>query len=125
MVYLRVTAEGCGDNGQALNDAPEPPQVNSLHPGACDYAVSQRGQHYLQHQQRKEQRDTGGEKTQRCWRGGRSRRNEEDQRKNTQEDRERGRGNRVHRAEITTEMEAKVKGRRKEGREGDTALLEG
>ena len=34
VVYLRVTAEGCGDNGQALNDALEAPQVNPLHPGA-------------------------------------------------------------------------------------------
>lgn len=32
--YLRVTAEGCGDNGQALNDALEAPQVDPLHPGA-------------------------------------------------------------------------------------------
>lgn len=42
MVYLRVTAEGCGDNGQALNDALDAPQVNPLHPGARDYAVAQR-----------------------------------------------------------------------------------
>lgn len=55
MVYLRVTAEGCGDNGQALNDALEAPQVNPLNPGARDYAVAQRRQHYLQHQQRKQQ----------------------------------------------------------------------
>lgn len=41
VVYLRVTAEGCGDNGQALNDALEAPQVNLLHPGARDYAVAQ------------------------------------------------------------------------------------
>ncbi len=46
-----MTAEGCGDNGQALNDALEAPQVNPLHPGARDYAVAQRRQHYLQHQQ--------------------------------------------------------------------------
>lgn len=55
VVYLRVTAEGCGDNGQALNDALHAPQVNPLHPGARDYAVAQRRQHYLQHQQQ----DTG------------------------------------------------------------------
>lgn len=36
VVYLRVTAEGCGDNGQALNDALEAPQVDPLHPGAWD-----------------------------------------------------------------------------------------
>lgn len=58
-VYLRVTAEGCGDNGQALNDALEAPQVNPLHPGARDYAVAQRRQHYLQHQQQKQQQDRG------------------------------------------------------------------
>lgn len=55
MVYLRVTAEGCGDNRQALNDPLEAPQVNSLHPGARDYAVAQRRQHYLQHQKQKQQ----------------------------------------------------------------------
>ena len=32
--YLRVTAEGGGDNGQALYDAPDPPQMNMLEPGA-------------------------------------------------------------------------------------------
>lgn len=61
MVYLRVTAEGRGDNGQALNDATDSPQVNSLHPRARDYAVAQRGQHYLQHQQQEGQRDRGGD----------------------------------------------------------------
>lgn len=59
MVYLRVTAEGCGDNGQALNDALEAPQVNPLQPGARDYAVAQRWQHYLQHRQQKQQWDRG------------------------------------------------------------------
>lgn len=34
LVYLRVTAEGCGDNGHTLNDAFKAPQVDSLHPGA-------------------------------------------------------------------------------------------
>lgn len=57
LVYLRVTAEGCGDNGQALNDTLEAPQVNPLHPGARDYAVAQRRQHYLQHRQQKQQWD--------------------------------------------------------------------
>lgn len=61
-VYLRVTAEGCGDNGQALNDALETPQVNLLHPGARDYAVAQRRQHYLHHQkQRQRQKEEKGE----------------------------------------------------------------
>lgn len=32
--YLRVTAEGGGDNGQALYDAPDPPQMHTLEPGA-------------------------------------------------------------------------------------------
>lgn len=64
-VYLRVTAEGCGDNGQALNDALEAPQVNPLHPGARDYAVAQRRQHYLQHRRQKQQWDRR-EQTKRC-----------------------------------------------------------
>lgn len=68
-VYLRVTAEGCGDNGQALNDALEAPQVNPLHPGARDYAVAQRRQHYLQHQQQTQQWDRG-EQTKGCRGGG-------------------------------------------------------
>lgn len=34
LVYLRVTAEGCGDNGHTLNDALQAPQVDPLHPGA-------------------------------------------------------------------------------------------
>lgn len=59
MVYLRVTAEGCGDNGQALNDALEAPQLNPLNPGARDYAVAQGRQHYLQHQKQKQQRESG------------------------------------------------------------------
>ena len=66
LVYLRVTAEGCGDNGQALNDALEAPQVNPLHPGARDYAVAQRRQHYLQHRRQKQQ----WEQTKRCRGGG-------------------------------------------------------
>ena len=59
VVYLRVTAEGCGDNGQALNDALQAPQVNPLHPGARDYAIAQRRQHYLHHRQQKQQWDSG------------------------------------------------------------------
>lgn len=34
LVYLRVTAEACSDNGHTLNDAFEAPQVDPLHPGA-------------------------------------------------------------------------------------------
>lgn len=59
LVYLRVTAEGCGDNGHTLNDAFEAPQVDPLHPGAWDYAVAQRRQHYLEHRQQKQQWDRG------------------------------------------------------------------
>lgn len=70
MVYLRVTAEGCGDNGQALNDAPEAPQVNPLYPGARDYAVAQRRQHYLQHQKQKQQWGKWGAKKEVQKRGG-------------------------------------------------------
>lgn len=55
-----MTAEGCGDNGQALNDALEAPQVHLLQPGARDYAVAQRRQHYLQHQKQRERRGRGG-----------------------------------------------------------------
>lgn len=57
--YLRVTAEGCGDNGKALNDAIPAPQVHLLQPGARDYAVAQRRQHYLQHQKQRERRGGG------------------------------------------------------------------
>lgn len=71
MVYLRVTAEGCGDNGQALNDALDAPKVNPLNPGARDNAVAQRRQHYLQHRQQKQQWDreeqTMGAEEERRW----------------------------------------------------------
>lgn len=48
MNYLRVTAEGSGDNGKTLHHTLDSPQVHSLHPRPTDKAVMQGGQHYLE-----------------------------------------------------------------------------
>lgn len=109
LVYLRVTAEGCGDNGHTLNDTFEAPQVDPLHPGAWDYAVAQRRQHYLEHRQQKQQWDRGEPTAGARGNGQIERRTE----------------GRHERREVEYWAERNIRSERRERRKEDTSLLEG